>query len=171
MPDMGKRLVPPWLRRGTEAGVLGALLAGGTLAAFHLYVVIPRLFLPQGLAGALILAPAVVALGIFVVSYPAFLAATRSDAVMGAVAAFLIAADAFMAVSFLTRDEVLVHALGRSLPLGVVAAAASVPAAIAGLLIGQLTAPLGFGRSAGLRTAVAGAIAGLIAVIAVVYAI
>jgi hypothetical protein len=34
-----------------------------------------------------------------------------------------------------------------------------------------VTAPLGFGRSAGLRTAVAGAVAGSIAVILVVYAI
>jgi hypothetical protein len=171
MPIMKKRLVPFWLRRGVEAGVVGALLASGTLAAFHLYVVMPRMFLPHGLAGALILAPAVVALGIFVVSYPAFLAATRSDAVMGTVAAFLIAADAFMVVAFLTRDEVMVHALGRGLSLGIVAVAASVPAAIVALLIGQLTAPLGFGRSAGLRSAVAGAVAGSIAVIVVVYAI
>jgi hypothetical protein len=167
----GKRLIPSWLRCGAEAGVLGALLASGTLAAFHFSRPMPRLFLPQGLDGMLILAPAVVALGIFVVSYPTFLAATKSDAVMGAVAAFLIAADAFMVVSFLTHDEVLVHALGRGLPLGVVAVAASVPTAIAGLMIGQLTAPLGFGRSAGLRSAVAGAVAGSIAVIVVVYAL
>jgi hypothetical protein len=167
----GKRLIPAWLRRGAEAGVMGALLASGTVAAFHLYVVMPRLFLPSGLPGVLILAPAVVALGIFVVSYPTFLAATRSDAVMGAIAAFLIATDTFMVVSFLTHDEVLVHALGRSLPLGLVAAAASVPTAITGLMIGQLAAPLGFGRSAGLRSAVAGAVAGSIAVIVVVYTV
>jgi hypothetical protein len=167
----GKRVISSWLRCGVEAGVVGALLASGTLAAFHFSRPMPRLFLPQGLDGMLILAPAVVALGIFVVSYPTFLAATRSDAVMGAIAAFLIAADAFMVVSFLTHDEVLVHALGRSLPLGVVAATASLPTAVAALLIGQFTAPLGFGRSAGLRSAVTGAVAGSIAVIVVVYAL
>jgi hypothetical protein len=166
----GKRIIPPWLRRGAEAGVLGALLASGTVAAFHLYVVMPRMFLPPGLAGALILAPAVVALGVLIVCYPAFLAATRSDAVMGAVAAYMIAADVFMAVSFMTRDEIFIHSLGRSVSLGLVAAAASVPTAIAALLIGQFSAPFGFGRSTGLRSALAGAVAGSIAVILVVYA-
>jgi hypothetical protein len=29
------RLIPPWLRRGVEAGVVGCLLAIGTLVAFQ----------------------------------------------------------------------------------------------------------------------------------------
>jgi hypothetical protein len=157
------------MRRGFEAGVVGALLAVGTLVAFQLSRPSPRLTLPNGLDSSLILAPAVVALGIFVVSYPTFLAATREDAILGVAAAFLIAADAFMLVSFVARDEVLVHPLGRSLPLGVVAAAASVPVALAALLIGQFTAPLGFGRSTGLRSAIGGAALGLVAVVAVAY--
>jgi hypothetical protein len=164
-------LIPPWLRRGFEAGVVGALLAAGTLVAFQLSRPAPRLALPNGLDSALILTPAVVALAIFAVSYPTFLAATREDAVLGVVAAFLIAADAFMLISLLARDEVLIHPLGRSLPLGVVATGVAVPAAIAGLLIGQLTAPLGFGRSAGLRSALGGAAVGLIAVVVAAYTV
>jgi hypothetical protein len=166
-----RRLIPPWLRRGFEAGVVGALLAAGTLVAFQLSRPAPRLALPNGLDSALILTPAVVALAIFAVSYPTFLAATREDAVLGVVAAFLIAADAFMLISLLARDEVLIHPLGRSLPLGVVATGVAVPAAIAGLLIGQLTAPLGFGRSAGLRSALGGAAVGLIAVVVAAYTV
>lgn len=166
-----RRLIPPWLRRGFEAGAIGALLAVGTLVAFQLSRPAPRLALPNGLDSALILTPAVVALAIFAVSYPTFLAATREDAVLGVVAAFLIAADAFMLISLLARDEVLIHPLGRSLPLGVVATGVAVPAAIAGLLIGQLTAPLGFGRSAGLRSALGGAAVGLIAVVVAAYTV
>jgi hypothetical protein len=166
-----RRLIPQWLRRGVEAGVVGALLSGGTLVAFQYSRPAPRLFLPNGMDGALILTPAVVALGIFVVSYPTFLAATREDSILGVIAAFLVAADAFMLVSFLARDEVLIHPISRNLPLGVVALAAAVPAAIAGLLIGQLSAPFGFGRSAGLRSAIGGAAVGLVAVIVVAYTV
>jgi hypothetical protein len=166
-----RRLIPFWLRRGVEAGVVGALLAVGTLVALQLSRPEPRLALPNGLDSALILTPAVVALGIFAVTYPTFLAATREDAVLGVTAAFLIAADAFMVISVLARDEVMIHPLGRSLPLGVVATGVALPAAVAGLVIGQLTAPLGFGRSAGLRSALGGAAVGLIAVVAAAYAV
>jgi hypothetical protein len=159
------------MRRGFEAGVIGAMLAAGTLVAFQLSRPAPRLQLPNGLDSSLILTPAVVALGIFVVSYPTFLAATREDAVLGVVAAFLIAADAFMLISLVARDEVLVHPLGRSLPLGVVAAAVSVPVALGGLLIGQLTAPFGFGRSTGLRSALGGAALGLVFVVVAAYSV
>ena len=159
------------MRRGFEAGVIGALLALGTLVAFQLSRPAPRLFLPNGLDSALILLPAIVAIGVFVVSYPTFLAATREDAILGIVAAFLIAADAFMAVSFVVRDDVLIHPLARSFPLGVVAAAVAVPVAVAGLAVGQLTAPLGFGRSAGLRSAVAGAAVGLVLAVVAAYLI
>lgn len=168
---MTRRLPPPWMRRGFEAGVIGALLAIGTLVAFQLSRPAPRLFLPNGLDSSMILLPAIVALGVFVVSYPTFLAATREDAILGIVAAFLIAADVFMAVSFVARDDVLVHPLARSLPLGVVAAAVAVPVAVVGLAVGQLTAPLGFGRLAGVRSALGGAIAGLILAVVVAYLI
>jgi hypothetical protein len=158
-------VVPPWLRRGFEAGLVGAFLALGTLVALQLSRPEPRLVIPNGLDGSLIFTPAVVALGIFVVAYPTFLAATRVDAVLGVVAAFLVAADALMLVSFWLGDAVLVHLLSRTLPLGVVSAALAVPVAAIGLLVGQFTAPFGFGRSAGLRSAMAGAIVGLIVVL------
>lgn len=154
------------MRRGIEAGVLGAALSAGTLVAYQLSRPAPRLALPHGLDGALILAPAVVALGVFVVSYPTFLAATREDAIMGVVAAFMIAADVFLLVSLITPDYVVVHWLGRGLPLGVVATALATPVAVCGLLVGQLTAPFGFGRSAGLRSALGGAALGVVAVLA-----
>ncbi len=166
-----RRFLPPWLRVGVQAGVVGALLSLGTLVAFQLGRPAPRLTLPHGFDTSLILSPAVVALGILVVAYPTFLAATREDAIMGVIAAFLVAADAFMLASFLVGQEVYVHPLARSLPLGVVASAAAFPAALAGLLIGQLSAPLGFGRSTGLRSAVGSAIVGLAAVVAVAFTI
>jgi hypothetical protein len=46
-----------------------------------------------------------------------------------------------------------------------------VPVALVALLIGQLTAPFGFGRSAGLRSALGGAVMGLILVVAAAYSI
>jgi len=147
------------------------MLSVGTLMAFQLSRPAPRLALPNGLDGALILTPAVVALGIFVISYPTFLAATREDAVLGVVAAFLVAADAFMLVSLVARDQVLVHPLSRSLPLGVVAAGLALPVALGGMLAGQLTSRIGFGRSAGLRSALGGAALTLFAVVLAGYSI
>ena len=151
--------------------MVGAVLAVGTLAALQLSRPEPRLVIPNGIDGALIFAPAVMALGVFVVAYPTFLAATREEAILGGVAAFLIAADALMLISFILGDQVMVHALSRSLPLGVVGAALAVPVAIVGLVVGQLTAPFGFGRSAGLRSALTGTGLGLIIVLAAGYTI
>jgi hypothetical protein len=169
---MNDRLrLPNWLRRGIEAGVVGGVLAVGTLASLHLSRPEPRLEIPNGVDGALMFAPAVIALGVFVVAYPTFLAATRGEAILGVAAAFLIAADALMAISFVLGDQVIVHPLSRSLPLGVVAAALAVPVALVGLLAGQLTAPFGFGRSAGLRSALTGAGLGLIVVLVAGYTI
>jgi hypothetical protein len=166
-----RRIVPAWLRRGCEAGVIGALLSVGTLVAFQLSRPAPRLTLPNGIDTSLILTPAVAALGILAVTYPTFLAATRREAIYGVVAALFVAADAFLVVSLVARDAVFVHPLGRSFPLGLVAIALAVPVAIAATLIGQLTSPLGFGRSTGLRSAVGGAALGLIAVVAAAYSI
>jgi type IV secretory pathway VirB3-like protein len=167
----GRLHLSPWLRRGIEAGVVGALLAVGTLAALHLSRPEPRLVIPNGVDGALIFAPAVMALGVFVVTYPTFLAATREEAILGVIAAFLVAADALMLISFVIGDQVIVHTLSRSLPLGVVAAALALPVAVVGLLVGQITAPFGFGRSAGLRSALGGAGFGLILVLVAGYTI
>jgi hypothetical protein len=156
-----RRRVPRWIRLGFEAGAVGAGLSCASLLAFQLSRPEPRLVLPNGLDGAMILAPAVMALAVFSVCYPTFLAATRGDAVLGAVAAFIVAADALMLVSVGMRESVLVHAIGRSLPLGLVAAGLAVPAAFAALLAGPVTSALGFGRAAGLRAALAGALVGV----------
>jgi hypothetical protein len=155
-----------WLRRGLEAGFLGALLSVATLVAFRFSRPDPHVALPHGLDGAMILVPAILALGVFAISYPTFLAATRGDAVLGGLAAFLVAADVLMAISLATGASVWIRPLSRDLPLGTLAAALAVPAGLAGLLVGQLTAPLGFGRLAGIRTALsAGAVALLLAVV------
>ena len=147
------------------------MLAVGTLVAFQLSRPAPRLALPTGLDTSLILTPAMDALGILAVSYPTFLAATRREAILGIVTALFVAADAFLLVSLVARDEVLVHPLGRSIALGLIAIALAVPVAIAATLIGQLSSPLGFGRSAGLRSAVGGAALGLVVVVVAAYSI
>jgi hypothetical protein len=43
--------------------------------------------------------------------------------------------------------------------------------ALVATLVGQLSTPLGFGRSAGLRSALGGAVLGLIVVIVVAYSV
>lgn len=163
--------LPNWLRRGIEAGVVGGMLAVGTLVSLQLSRPEPRLVIPNGVDGALMFAPALIALGVFVVAYPTFVAATRDEAILGLAAAFLIAADALMLVSFWLGDQVIVHPLSRNLPLGVVGAALAVPVMLAAVLVGQLTAPFGFGRSAGLRSALAGAGAGIIVALVAGYSI
>jgi hypothetical protein len=154
-----RRLLPAWLRRGFEAGALGALLSGGTLLAFRLSWPAPRVALPQGIDGSLILVPALLALGVLAISLPIFLAATRAEAILGALAGFMVAADLLMVVSLISRQSIFVHALSRSLPLGVVAAVLAIPAGLVGLVVGPLTTELGFGHSAGLRAAVGAAVA------------
>ncbi len=159
-----RQLLVPWLRRGIEAGVFGALLSGGTILAFQFSREPPRQTLPNGLDGAMILTPAVLALAVFTVSFPAFLAATREEAVLGAVAAFLIAADLLMLVSLIVGDTILYHPVSRWLPLGVVSVMLAVPPAIIAVAVAQLTTPLGFGRSAAFRTAAVSILPSLAAV-------
>ena len=156
-----RRLLPAWLRRGFEAGAIGALLSGGTLLAFHLSRPEPRLALPQGIDGSLILVPALLALGVLAVGMPIFLAATRTEAILGALAGFMVAADLLMAVSLVSRQLIVVHVLSRSLPLGVVAAVLAIPVALVGIAAGQLASEHGFGHSAGFRSVLGAAVAAL----------
>jgi hypothetical protein len=115
--------------------------------------------LQQGIDGSLILVPALLALGVLATSLPIFLAATRAEAILGALAGFLVAADLLMVVSLISRQSIFVHALSHSLPLGVVAALLSIPSVLVGLAVGPLTSELGFGHSAGLRAAIGAAVA------------
>lgn len=156
-----RRLLPPWLRRGIEAGAIGALLSGGTLIAYQLSRPEPRVALPQGIDGSLILVPALLALGVLAIGLPVFLAGTRTEAILGAVVGFLVAADLLMAVSFVTRQLIAVHILSRSMPLGLVAAVLAIPVAAVGIIVGPLASEHGFGRSAGLRAVLAAAVVAL----------
>ncbi len=157
-----RRIIPHWLSRGVEAGLVGALLSSGTLLAFHLGRPEPRLALPQGLDGSMILVPALAAISVLALSWPIFAAATRTEALLGAIAGFLVAADLLMAVSLVARQSVEVHFLFHSLPLGVVAALLAIPPSIAGLVAGPVTSELGFGHSAGLRAVFAASLIGLL---------
>jgi hypothetical protein len=152
---IGPRLIPHWLRRGLQAGVLGALLSCGTLLAFELSRPAPRLALPHGVDGSLILIPALLALGVLAAGVPVVLASTRAEAVAGSFAGFMVAADLLMLISLLFRQTVAVQSLGVGWPLGVLAAVLACPVALAGIVLGPLFETLGFGRSAGLRFMVA----------------
>ena len=144
--------LPPWLRRGLEAGVIAALVSivtllgsmGGGGPGSHV--------LPEGPAGSLLLAPSVLALGVITAGYPVAFAARRRDAILGAFAGFLIAADT---VAMLVTTQVEMHGMGRQAGLGVVAGVLALGPAVAGLAAGQLATPLGFGRRAGAATTVA----------------
>ena len=155
-----RRLIPRWLGRGIEAGLLGAILSSGTLLAFQFGRPEPRNFLPQGLDGSMILVPALAAISVLAISWPIFAAATRTDALLGAIVGLLVAADLLMGVSLVARQSIQVHVAFRTLPLGVVAAILAVPPAVAGI-VAALTTELGFGHSAGLRAVVTASVLAL----------
>jgi hypothetical protein len=148
------RLLPPWLRRGLEAGVIAALVSIVTLLGSASGGSAGRVVLPPGLAGSLVVAPAVLAIGVITVGYPVGYAATRSDAIFGALTAFLIAA---WAAALLVTVEVDMAGMGRSISLGVAAGVLALVPALAGFAAGQLITPLGFGRRAGAVTTVVSA--------------
>jgi hypothetical protein len=163
---MRRRLFPHWLRRGLQAGALGAILSCGTLLAFELSRPAPRLALPHGVDGSLIVVPALLALGVLAVGIPVVLAATRTEAILGAVAGFMVGADLLMLISLVFRQSVAVDSIGGSWPLGVLAAILACPVALAGIVLGPLFETHGFGRSAGLRAVVASAVAATVIALA-----
>jgi hypothetical protein len=140
------RHLPPWLRRGLEAGVIAALVAIVTLLGASTSAAAGHMVLPAGVAGSLLLAPSVLSIGVFTVSYPVAYAATRPDAILGTVVAYLIAANA---AAFLVQVEVDMRSFGRSWPLGVLAGFLALWPVLLGLGASQLLTPLGFGRRAG----------------------
>jgi hypothetical protein len=156
---MAPSRVPAWLRRSFEAGLAAGAVAvvslvGGKLSGTEVVV------LPHGVPGALLLAPSVLALGVIPAAYPVALAATRSDALLGAVAAFLIAADA---AALLAAGRLQVEGTGLELPAGFLTVLLAAAPAAAGIAAGQLATPLGFGRHAGAWSAAVAAIASLAA--------
>lgn len=145
--------LPPWLRRGLEAGLIAALVGIVTLAGSASGASGGQIALPEGPAGSLLLAPAVLALGVITVGYPVAYAATRADAILGTVAAFLVGADL---AAIVLSTQVNMPGLGRQMGLGVLAGVLALGPLLVGLVAGQLLTPLGFGRRSG-ATSTAGA--------------
>jgi hypothetical protein len=166
MAAMRRRLFPRWLRRGLQAGAMGALLSCGTLLAFDLSRPAPRLALPNGIDGSLIIVPALLALGVLAAGVPVVLAATRTEALLGSAAGFMVGADLLMLISLFFPQQVAVGSLGVSWPLGVLAAVLACPAGLAGVLVGPLLEAHGFGWSAGLRAVVASVVVATVVALA-----
>ncbi len=168
MPDVTRFRIPRWLRRALEAAIVAALVAIGNLVGARMTAGSELWALPHGATGALVLAPSVVALAVVPVGYTAAMAATRSEAILGAIVAFLVAADV---TALVAGAPVQVGATGVALAAGILAVLLALPAAAVGAVAGQLTSPHGFGRRAGgwaaLVAAVA-AVAGLVVVAAIV---
>jgi hypothetical protein len=162
MPDA--RLLPSWLRRGLEAGIIAALVAIVTLLGGARTGAAGRIALPEGPAGSLLLAPAILAIGVITIGYPVAYAATRRDALLGSVAAFLVAANA---VALVVTTSVDMAGIGRSMALGVLVGVLAVGPALVGLGAGQVLTHLGFGRRAGATSTVA---SGIFAVLVLVLA-
>ncbi|HEY7590085.1 MAG TPA: hypothetical protein VH723_03780 [Candidatus Limnocylindrales bacterium] len=158
---MPRQLVPPWLRRTLESAVVAAIVALASLAGAGIVAGGPHA-LPTGPAGAIVLGPPVFALAVLPIAYPVAMAATRGDAVLGAIGGFLVAADL---VVLLGGGRLLLGRADAEVVTGLfVAGLALLPAAI-GLLAAQLATPLGFGRRAGAIGAVAAALAAAMALL------
>jgi hypothetical protein len=156
---MPRLRVAPWLRRGIEAAVAAAIVAIAALAGERMSAGGTVYPVPAGIAGVLVLAPPVLALGVLTVAYPVAMAPTRSDALMGAITAFLVAADSTVV---LAGSPFSLERAGREVPGGLLVGLLALIPAIAGLVGGQLATPLGFGRRAGAIGALVAAIATLV---------
>ncbi len=104
--------------------------------------------LPAGLGAGLVLALPVLSMGVLAVAYPVAMAATKGDAILGAITAWIVGADLLAIVTAAMGQRILLGS-GVTVPLGIVAGLVAAPVALAGLLAAQLFTPLGFGRRAG----------------------
>jgi hypothetical protein len=163
---MARVRLTPWLRRGLEAAIVAALVAIATLTGDRLSAGASPFALPNGPVGGLVLAPAVLALGVLTCAYPLAMAATRADAVLGAAAAFLIASD--LTIVF-AGDRILLGKADEQLAGGLLVALLALGPAAMGLLGGQILTPLGFGRRAGAVAAILAAIVaiGVLAIVVI----
>lgn len=151
--------LPAWLRRGIEAGVFAALLGLVTVVVLGWETRLPGpIVLPAGLGAVTVLALPVIALGVLAVTYPVAFAATKGDAILGAIAGWVVGANLLAFVTILIDQRILLLGAGLAVPLGIVAALLAAPAALAGLLAAELLTPLGFGRRAGRYAAAASAV-------------
>jgi hypothetical protein len=153
---MGSLRLPAWLRRGLEAGIFAGLLSLVTVVTLAWDHTGPGpIVLPAGLGSSLILALPILSIGVLAVAYPVTMAATKGDAILGAITAWIIAADLLAIVTALMGQRLLLLGAGVTVPIGVVAGLFAAPAALAGLLAAELFTPLGFGRRAGRIAALA----------------
>jgi hypothetical protein len=153
---MARLRLTTWLRRAIEAAVVAALVAIATLTGNRLSAGTATYALPDGLIAGLVLAPAVLGLGVLTCGYPIAMAATRSDAVLGAAAAFLIAAD--LTIVF-APDRIIIGSADQQLAGSLFVALLALGPALIGVLGGQLLTPLGFGRRAGAVATILSAVA------------
>jgi hypothetical protein len=156
---MPRLTLPRWVRRALEAGIGGAIVAIASLVGSGLAAGPGPHALPDGIAGILLVAPAVLALAVVTTTWPVALAATREDAVMGAVAAFLVAADVTV---ILAAGRVLLDRSGISLGAGLLVAAVAAIPAVVGLVAAQVGVSLGFGRRAGAFCALGATVAAIV---------
>jgi hypothetical protein len=159
---MPRLRLAPWLRRGLEAAVVAALVAIASLAGNRIAAGAAAYPVPSGAIGALVLAPAVLALGVLTCAYPVAMAPTRSDAVLGAGVGFLIAAD--LTIVFGAGPMLLPN--GAELSGGAFVALLGAAPAVIGLAAAQVLTPLGFGKRAGALGAILAAVVA-VAVLAV----
>jgi hypothetical protein len=153
---VGSIRLPAWLRRGLEAGLFAACLSLVTVVTLGWEHRGPGpVILPAGLAAGLTLALPVLSIGVLTVAYPVTMAATKGDAILGAITAWIIAADVLAVVTILIGQRLLLRESGVTVPLGIVAGLFAAPAALAGLLAAELLTPMGFGRRAGRAAAIA----------------
>jgi hypothetical protein len=159
---MQLRRLPAWLRRGLEAGLFATVLA--LLIVF----VVPRgagagvaRTLGSGPDGPLAMALPVLAIGVFAVTYPIMLAATRSEAILAAILAVVVAADLVTMLTAAMGDRIALHGGYQVLPSGLLATLLAVPSATIGLAASQLFSRFGFGRQAGRIAGVSSAVVAL----------
>lgn len=153
---MGRPRLPAWLRRGLEAGVFAALLSLITVLSLAWEQQGPGpVILPRGLGASLVLALPILSIGVLAVAYPVAMAATKGDAILGGIAAWIVGADVLAIATVVMGQQVLLRGAGITVPLGVVAGVFAAPAALGGLLAAELFTPFGFGRRAGRVAALA----------------
>jgi hypothetical protein len=156
---MGRLRLPAWLRRGLEAGIFATLLSLLTVLSLAWESSGPGPErLPNGLGAGVTMALPVLSIGVLAIAYPIALAATRGDAILGAITGWIVAADLLALITAVMDQRVLLLAIGVTVPLGVLAGVFAAPAALGGLLAAELLTPLGFGRRAGRVAAIAAAL-------------
>jgi len=103
----------------------------------------------------------VLSLGVLAVAYPVAMAATKGDAILGAIAAWIVGANLLAIITVLMGQRLLLVGAGITVSFGIVAGLIAAPAALSGLLAAELLSPLGFGRRAGRYAAIAATAVGV----------